>query len=70
MIGKSTETIAQAIARSHAEATAANGWLVIQDLGDDTLANWLLRNPGDKPALGRCFHQYHADQCVPQLRTA
>ena len=28
-----------------------NGWLVIQDLGDDTLANWLLRNPGDKPAL-------------------
>jgi aminoglycoside/choline kinase family phosphotransferase len=27
------------------------GWLVIQDLGDDTLANWLLRNPGDKPAL-------------------
>lgn len=28
-----------------------SGWLVIQDLGDDTLANWLLRNPGDKPAL-------------------
>ena len=27
------------------------GWLVIEDLGDDTLANWLLRNPGDKPAL-------------------
>jgi hypothetical protein len=29
----------------------ANGWLVIEDLGDDTLANWLLRNPGDKNAL-------------------
>ena len=29
----------------------ANGWLVIQDLGDDTLANWLLRNPGDKKTL-------------------
>ena len=27
------------------------GWLVIEDLGDDTLANWLLRNPGDKRAL-------------------
>lgn len=27
------------------------GWLVIEDLGDDTLANWLLRNPQDKPAL-------------------
>jgi aminoglycoside/choline kinase family phosphotransferase len=29
----------------------ARGWLVIEDLGDDTLANWLLRNPGDKRAL-------------------
>jgi len=29
----------------------ANGWLVIEDLGDDTLANWLLRNPSDKGAL-------------------
>ncbi len=29
----------------------ARGWLVIEDLGDDTLANWLLRNPGDKSAL-------------------
>jgi hypothetical protein len=29
----------------------SRGWLVIEDLGDDTLANWLLRNPGDKPAL-------------------
>jgi len=29
----------------------ATGWLVIEDLGDDTLANWLLRNPGDKPSL-------------------
>jgi aminoglycoside/choline kinase family phosphotransferase len=27
------------------------GWLIIEDLGDDTLANWLLRNPGDKPSL-------------------
>ncbi len=29
----------------------SRGWLVIEDLGDDTLANWLLRNPGDKAAL-------------------
>lgn len=29
----------------------ASGWLVIEDLGDDTLANWLLRNPGDKTSL-------------------
>ncbi|MDB4940590.1 MAG: Phosphotransferase involved in threonylcarbamoyladenosine t(6)A37 formation in tRNA [Labilithrix sp.] len=29
----------------------AHGWLVIEDLGDDTLANWLLRNPSDKTAL-------------------
>lgn len=28
-----------------------NGWLVIEDLGDDTLANWLLRNAAEKPAL-------------------
>ena len=28
-----------------------HGWLVIEDLGDDTLANWLLKNPGDRPAL-------------------
>jgi aminoglycoside/choline kinase family phosphotransferase len=27
------------------------GWLVIEDLGDDTLANWLARSPSDKPAL-------------------
>jgi N-acetylmuramate 1-kinase len=27
------------------------GWLVIEDLGDDTLANWLLEHPGDKTAL-------------------
>lgn len=27
------------------------GWLVIEDLGDETLANWLAKNPGDKPAL-------------------
>ncbi len=29
----------------------AHGWLLIEDLGDDTLANWLVRNPNDKPAL-------------------
>lgn len=29
----------------------ARGWLLIEDLGDDTLANYLLKNPGDKPAL-------------------
>lgn len=28
-----------------------HGWLVLEDLGDDTLANWLLRNPHDKPRL-------------------
>jgi N-acetylmuramate 1-kinase len=27
------------------------GWLVIEDLGDDTLANWLLEHPDDKTAL-------------------
>jgi aminoglycoside/choline kinase family phosphotransferase len=27
------------------------GWLVIEDLGDYTLANWLLERPGDKLAL-------------------
>lgn len=27
------------------------GWLVIEDLGDDTLANWLRRRPEDKPRL-------------------
>ncbi len=27
------------------------GWLLIEDLGDHTLANWLLENPNDKPAL-------------------
>ncbi|MDW8248967.1 MAG: phosphotransferase [Myxococcales bacterium] len=29
------------------------GWLVVEDLGDDTLANFLLRNPGQKEALYR-----------------
>jgi aminoglycoside/choline kinase family phosphotransferase len=29
----------------------ARGWLVIEDLGDHTLANWLLERPGDKVAL-------------------
>jgi N-acetylmuramate 1-kinase len=28
-----------------------NGWLVIEDLGDETLANWLLRNPADREGL-------------------
>ncbi len=27
------------------------GWLVIEDLGDETLANWLAKSPGDKPML-------------------
>ena len=27
------------------------GWLLLEDLGDDTLANYLLRCPGEKPAL-------------------
>jgi N-acetylmuramate 1-kinase len=27
------------------------GWLVVEDLGDMTLANWLLEHPADKPAL-------------------
>ncbi len=29
----------------------ARGWLLIEDLGDDTLANYLLKNPSDKPSL-------------------
>jgi aminoglycoside/choline kinase family phosphotransferase len=29
----------------------AHGWLLIEDLGDDTLANWLVRHPDEKPAL-------------------
>jgi N-acetylmuramate 1-kinase len=28
-----------------------HGWLVVEDLGDMTLANWLLEHPADKPAL-------------------
>jgi aminoglycoside/choline kinase family phosphotransferase len=31
----------------------AHGWLVIEDLGDETLANWLLKNPGDREMLYR-----------------
>jgi aminoglycoside/choline kinase family phosphotransferase len=27
------------------------GWLLIEDLGDETLANWLLKNPADKAVL-------------------
>jgi aminoglycoside/choline kinase family phosphotransferase len=30
-----------------------NGWLLIEDLGDYTLANWLLKNPGDREPLYR-----------------
>lgn len=30
-----------------------NGWLVIEDLGDETLANWLVKHPGDREALYR-----------------
>jgi hypothetical protein len=44
MIQKFTETLAQTIERSHAEATAANGWLVIHKndghiflISDDTV---------------------------------
>src|ERR1700689_2818505 len=29
----------------------ARGWLVLEDLGDDTLANYLLRRPDEKSAL-------------------
>jgi len=31
----------------------AHGWLVIEDLGDETLANWLIKNPGDREKLYR-----------------
>jgi aminoglycoside/choline kinase family phosphotransferase len=30
-----------------------NGWLLIEDLGDYTLANWLLKHPHDREALYR-----------------
>jgi N-acetylmuramate 1-kinase len=40
------------VPRILAEDTA-HGWLVIEDLGDETLANWLLKNPGDREALYR-----------------
>ena len=36
--------------RLFAEDTA-RGWLLLEDLGDDTLANFLLRLPGEKTAL-------------------
>jgi aminoglycoside/choline kinase family phosphotransferase len=29
----------------------AHGWLVIEDLGDDTLANWLLTHPEDRASV-------------------
>jgi aminoglycoside/choline kinase family phosphotransferase len=31
----------------------AHGWLVIEDLGDETLANWLLKRPADREDLYR-----------------
>jgi N-acetylmuramate 1-kinase len=31
----------------------AHGWLVIEDLGEETLAKWLAKNPGDREALYR-----------------
>lgn len=40
------------VPRVLAEDTA-HGWLVIEDLGDETLANWLLKHPGDREALYR-----------------
>lgn len=30
-----------------------HGWLVIEDLGDETLANWLAKHPGDRESLYR-----------------
>lgn len=32
----------------------ARGWLLIEDLGEDTLANYLTRLPAEKPALYTC----------------
>ena len=29
----------------------ARGWILIEDLGDDTLANYLAKSPGEKPVL-------------------
>lgn len=37
----------------YAEDTA-NGWLLLEDLGEDTLANYLTRVPAEKPALYTC----------------
>lgn len=31
----------------------AHGWLVIEDLGDETLAKWLVKNPHDRESLYR-----------------
>jgi hypothetical protein len=39
------------------------GWLLIEDLGDDTLANYLLRRPEEKPAL---YTQAVTDLAVAQ----
>ncbi len=40
------------VPRVLAEDTA-HGWLVIEDLGDDTLANWLLKHPGERASIYR-----------------
>lgn len=36
------------------EEDTARGWLLIEDLGEDTLANYLTRIPSEKPALYTC----------------
>lgn len=43
------------------------GWLLIEDLGDDTLANYLLRSPGSKTAL---YTQAVQDLAVAQAALA
>ena len=44
-----------------------NGWLVIEDLGDETLANWLLKHPGDKTSL---YHKAVIDLARAQKELA
>jgi hypothetical protein len=44
------------VPRVLAEDTS-HGWLVLEDLGEDTLANYLSRVPGDKPAIYTCAVQ-------------
>jgi hypothetical protein len=45
----------------------AAGWIVLEDLGDDTLANFLLREPGKKAAL---YTRAIEDLARAQLRLA